>query len=1421
MINTYNRQPLSFGSNKDYDKHFMYGSFNGVNDNKNVLSVDQESFADANNIYVSDDNLLVSRPPIKSIGITNVLKVFTFNNKILVLKDDFTLLAYNQLNEEPIATLQYDIPENEYKINCLQVEDKIYVFTDLTISNNPAFYALFVNDNKFKDAIDYIYTPITTLVTNNIDDKYESPNFLTSSEKTRFIYSTLSFVDFARLLNQKVEVIVDGKTYTINEWQEDNEKLLVNEYSYLNKNEQIVDIKEVGDISILLKYNSNTKGISVSFNGNIFYNLPDVNNLISMPQISDDGLCVFAFTEDNLLCCQIAAAVDNVYKAQSTFVWENIKYLERDNLDVKFNKSHINVAFGNFKTKDIYSYIITPDNNVSLSTGFNSCILYAQWYQGTKELFITEILNIAINNLNIHKMKLFVNNLDITLPSSQISPTIIGIVVDNDTAKALNFNEDVTGLGVLFIQEKTSMSNDIYNNDIVYINEADFSIGQSVDSITGYLSNPTKVTNSKLFGFKLQRWTVSGTSAIKDNSNTVISNNDYVSLEPIVTKINPKVITNTSKEVGYLDTENAKLVIEYLSGSGAKITNLHLKNDTTKIGNISLPEEFTITNTFTYDNYGSIFYNSMEMGYYNTSMNQITLYYLPVTFGFKVSGTNIINEYNGETIGSINTSNKTITVNIKYIYNNSDVYISQAFRSDDSIIGSITSNTINISPNYLKMTYTYSGSTIKNSSNISVGSFNTTKQITINDRLYTYNLSNNTVYSGLDSVGSIVKNGDIYNISIKYGINLSAGLSAGILYDLVDATVVGNINGIKGTLTFDNISYRLSSGTLGRYATVPLTTDGSVYRYLPPFRNILGFAQALHRVNISTTSLTNKTQINLIDQSGNNENISGVIYKNLSSANINYKKAIQVNYYPDGEKQPAYEQLKNYITTYYNETYIPDFDITFSDKELKIEDNYEIINYNIKICSSVKYTDGTDQDRYVTGYLDKTYVANVLNTGIISWKSNNTTSLQDYISNFKTIYAEKILNVNNSKFSNKYIINNDIVLTDKYLYTNKVISFIIGRNVKPLFNGNYIYYTYNNILYTNKLPENKQITLDIKTNGNYTQKVFDKKAILNEYFLSFGNLVEISSTRRNKDNEFLLYLPNATEQKYVGSVNELHLLSSSEVGVFLNSEIWTLKSLGSNNDKTYELWSNIKTKLNLGIKAGSEVITSIDGSSVIFATPRGIANMHYQENVQSADQILGYLSDVIQYTYDYYRDKAIKFVVYKYLILCYLENDNKILLFDIKRNAWWKWSYKANITRIFAYNDIVYILSNNSLYKFDTQYDDYTDDGDKIDWSLTTQKLHLGTINYTKFIKRLNIMALGDSEQTCNLRTNMYRNVNHTVKEDTLDVDVKDLRTLVKIFSFMMVNQFQFTLSAYLEDTNNYQLKINTIDLTYQLKGGV
>ena len=68
MPRTIRRQPFSVSTNSnDYPQTFSFthAEFKGICDNKNDIAVESTTFADASNVYLDDNSLLISRPPFK------------------------------------------------------------------------------------------------------------------------------------------------------------------------------------------------------------------------------------------------------------------------------------------------------------------------------------------------------------------------------------------------------------------------------------------------------------------------------------------------------------------------------------------------------------------------------------------------------------------------------------------------------------------------------------------------------------------------------------------------------------------------------------------------------------------------------------------------------------------------------------------------------------------------------------------------------------------------------------------------------------------------------------------------------------------------------------------------------------------------------------------------------------------------------------------------------------------------------------------------------------------------------------------------------------------------------------------------------------------------------------------------------------
>ena len=69
-MKTINRSPMSV-KQLDYDdvnyKFFNHVNWKGMCEDKNYMGVDQETFAECDNVYIDEDSILKSRPSIKML----------------------------------------------------------------------------------------------------------------------------------------------------------------------------------------------------------------------------------------------------------------------------------------------------------------------------------------------------------------------------------------------------------------------------------------------------------------------------------------------------------------------------------------------------------------------------------------------------------------------------------------------------------------------------------------------------------------------------------------------------------------------------------------------------------------------------------------------------------------------------------------------------------------------------------------------------------------------------------------------------------------------------------------------------------------------------------------------------------------------------------------------------------------------------------------------------------------------------------------------------------------------------------------------------------------------------------------------------------------------------------------------------------
>lgn len=227
------RMPNQIDTGDYYDDtnegYFNFSSFKGINSNKNFIGIDQQSFEDAKNVYVNQDNQLSTRPIVKRINVLpaneTVVQILKVNS--LVIYHTFDGTNYH-------IRFQYDghwyaNPDGEDYI----VKEKVIVswFQDK--------YILFTIDNIFgfsynyeraktqpDNAIDWftaedvVYIPVQSN-----DEATQEKNIFTNASVTRYIFSKNVSVDTVALIDKTVTVRIDNEPPFTITFRENNEKV--------------------------------------------------------------------------------------------------------------------------------------------------------------------------------------------------------------------------------------------------------------------------------------------------------------------------------------------------------------------------------------------------------------------------------------------------------------------------------------------------------------------------------------------------------------------------------------------------------------------------------------------------------------------------------------------------------------------------------------------------------------------------------------------------------------------------------------------------------------------------------------------------------------------------------------------------------------------------------------------------------------------------------------------------------------------------------------------------------------------------------------------------------------------------------------------------------------------------------------------
>lgn len=363
MIKTFNRTPISVNTPNDKNiKNYFFNHCNwkGMCDDKNILAVDQETFSDCKNVYVDSEGLLRSRPSlkIKTVTYTNagneytlsdILDVWTFNDVTVYLSTSNKKYYLTFVNKNVTDNIQRELKYTDSngethsysKVIPILADNKIFIFSEHDFN----YYD--IEKNIYATAIDFIYIPTTSVVSGNKTTELDSPNVLTKSYITKYLYDKSTNINFADLVGKEVTVEVDGVSYKI-KFEYNNELVFVERYSGLGENNFSTTNDVLGthteniplvqaserESTLVCSYekNYNDKGNISSVNWTIYHTLdgitfnrvPSKSNILGMPKISRDGFYAFVFCEDGPWVYSLLDTDGNITGTKNYAVWTNL-----------------------------------------------------------------------------------------------------------------------------------------------------------------------------------------------------------------------------------------------------------------------------------------------------------------------------------------------------------------------------------------------------------------------------------------------------------------------------------------------------------------------------------------------------------------------------------------------------------------------------------------------------------------------------------------------------------------------------------------------------------------------------------------------------------------------------------------------------------------------------------------------------------------------------------------------------------------------------------------------------------------------------------------------------------------------------------------------------------------------------------------
>ena len=411
----------------------------------------------------------------------------------------------------------------------------------------------------------------------------------------------------------------------------------------------------------------------------------------------------------------------------------------------------------------------------------------------------------------------------------------------------------------------------------------------------------------------------------------------------------------------------------------------------------------------------------------------------------------------------------------------------------------------------------------------------------------------------------------------------------------------------------------------------------------------------------------------------------------------------------------------------------------------------------------------------------------------------------------------------------RYIIDTSKSAGNNYWYFPTIENEEVQNSVKFAVAGDkfYLYDQIHNKIFTNAMSDKDviEVTYSYSGTSGYYTKVPTVSYSGSELYLGFDNLLQITKNSKS-DTGTLFNLPPINNQNFTNSITGIINISTTQLAIFFENEI-TICSKVENEISGYA-YEYRKTRLQLGTRLGDDIINTLDGAATVFANARGLALMNYQAYMATSDQVLTFISDKIIELWKTFYSNSIHIKIIQMKNYIYISNGtNEYLMLDMRTQSWWKFTVPVSVNKLTTNQTNLYLLSDK-LYLFNLEYDKtkyYDEVYDKhgnaasISWRIESQRLHFGLPNHYKNIKQLifQLKQANDYQNTIKAQVKIYRKTIDYSEPQIVYFDVDEYRTFVKRFNYWKINELQWILTNDPDTTIPAQLKLNGINIKYEI----